>query len=379
MKLFELFNYKKRNAKEIWDYKMLEPYPINIDLVIQQGKNEHGKLSSIMIQNKDYCFYRYCSYPDNSGGYVLRRNKKNLQELVYFGENMQLCCIYHDYLFQVDHHSKVGGQFYIVCTDIFTGDQNKYELFGKGSNWTHHVYCQDSVDEMYVENDELIIKVHRVKDNTPSFAKKNVADDDLFNIDTDYTIAVTFKLGELEANVFFPSSTNVNQNIEKVVSLYINCLKVMLNQIDKQSFLENTENEVSAFLYFITDFALYNAEKDREQSATAIKKYLINTYNIKLAEMDVFDKRVDFYSEFARGRKAKAFWYLGGDINELNANSLVRCLSAFGDVIRNPELLYDYDTGNLLITSIDDSLSFANIMINAILPSIAKYFKDIQA
>jgi len=155
-------------------YEILQPYKIDIEKVnrLYQSIAASAEFNfgmrreycELIMESSDYNFYSYRSFPDGSGGDLLRQNKKDPSNVVYFGEHKTFNCIFHGYLFQVNGYSDIGGIYYILQTNITTGAQKKLKWFGKGRILSHHLFCQDSVTAMSVKNDELVLSVHRIKE-----------------------------------------------------------------------------------------------------------------------------------------------------------------------------------------------------------------------
>ena len=85
--------------------------------------------------------------------------------------------VFHNYFFQCEH-SGLDGRFSVWGYNIETGLMEKFWWFGEETiflifdNGHSTAACQDYVNAMYVKDDELVIEVHRFKDNITGIITK---------------------------------------------------------------------------------------------------------------------------------------------------------------------------------------------------------------
>lgn len=207
-----LFNRKKNTTpvikpskeKAIYEYKMMEQVNCDLDAALSNPNPGFMDFCKIIAENDKYRFCSYKAFKDNSGGYVIRQNKANPAEKLFFGENFQMACIYKSYLFQ-SGHSGERGRFYIFAKNIETGNVVKCDWLGKGDvfvniNGYGRFYVQDTINDFGVENDELVFHIKREKSN-------NETPLDKYDIDTEYILKVTIENGQFKPVAIFNVET----------------------------------------------------------------------------------------------------------------------------------------------------------------------------
>ena len=195
--------------------QLLTPLDIDVNRAEKYGVNVSssidGAVCKRIAENKDYIFYNYGCFKDGSGGCNLRQSKQDEKQVVFFGEARILSCIFHGFLFQVNHHD-YGSELYLWAKDVETGNEKVFSWFGKYSIPTGFGsrYSQDDISEMYVDEatDTLIIKAHRRFCET-TLQKQNI-EDDLFNIETDYYLSITFDNFDFHATAIY-DKTSIKQ------------------------------------------------------------------------------------------------------------------------------------------------------------------------
>lgn len=163
-------------TKEIYRHKILERCWIDIDKI--NRRYEKGKIKTKFSGQQEYCkiiaedekywFYSYRNYSDGSGGYILRRDKKSKDNIVFFGECKKFNVIFHNYLFQANTRAETGNP-HITATNITDGYVKNFDhwisnervmlIFGSFGRF----FGKDFVDDMYINNDKLILEISRIK------------------------------------------------------------------------------------------------------------------------------------------------------------------------------------------------------------------------
>ena len=206
-------NYKDRHKpKTIYEYKILERYPINIEkcnqIYVESGCTESYKgreYCELIDESEEYRFYSYLTCSDGSGGYVLRQDKSVPDEVVYFGKNKRFNCVFNGYLFQVDRTDELWKGFGITARNIYTGELVRCNWLSKKGHFVliggyGRVYSQDTVNNVFIKDDKLIFEVSRVKSDDP-FEENDEFDEN--DIDVNYTLVVKYAFGEFKVTRFF--------------------------------------------------------------------------------------------------------------------------------------------------------------------------------
>lgn len=196
---------EKRKPKSIFRYKILEPYPIDIEKTNQAyaaAPHEKGgserEYCEIIAENDEYRFYTYQTYSDGSGGYILRQEKNPSAEVVYFGEKKKYNCLFGGYLFQVDKTGEVRW-FGITARNVKTGELIKCDWLSHewrliNFNGFGRFYSADIVEDVVKDGDKLIFKVTRL--NTKRDYDSLYGDDE--DIVAKYTLVVECIFGEFK-------------------------------------------------------------------------------------------------------------------------------------------------------------------------------------
>ena len=121
-------------------------------------------------------------------------------------------CVFHDHLIQVNK-SAYGDELYVYAKEIYTGQEKIYKWLGKYSIDTGRGsrYDQDHVQSMRIDEaaDTIVLKINRTK--CPYITNPN-EEDQLTNIDTDYTLTISYRDGDFHAVATYP--TNILQIFE---------------------------------------------------------------------------------------------------------------------------------------------------------------------
>lgn len=225
--------------KEPYECKILETYKIDIEKTnnIYKTNNPNGKSElgtqreycELIAESSEYNFYSYRTYSDGSGGYVLRQDKQNPMNVVYFGDCKIHNCVFHGYLFQVNRSGEIG-RFGITGKNIQTGEIRNFSWLSDKAN-TYVIngfgrfYCQDSVNKVFIKDGKLVFKITRKKsDYSPEESDKN----NKYDVDTDYDLVISYTEGKLKATAVYPAnigkpSKSSNQYLSRDISKQLQC------------------------------------------------------------------------------------------------------------------------------------------------------------
>ncbi len=99
------------------------------------------------------------------------------------------------------------------------------------------------------------------------------------------------------------------------------------------------ERELYAFTFLLADIIFEHDHKNRYELTAQIKRKL--NYRFAWFNLDEFDKRVDFYTQFINGKIPRAF-NVPLDLLDVS-NAVTRVVHAFEDMLYSPNLIDDYD------------------------------------
>lgn len=111
---------------------------------------------------------------------------------------------------------------------------------------------------------------------------------------------------------------------------------------------------------------------------SCLNYHIANKYNNGNLDLNYIYGRVDFYASIVKGRVVQGIWWLGDENFIKNADILSKCMYAFADIIRNPDLINDYDKGITNITNIVESMIFAKSFFEDIRNLMIEYFKSVM-
>lgn len=163
------------SKKPMYKYKPLERVRIDIDAVNSKFIAANPKLNS--YDEKEYCeligetgtyrVYIYQRKASGFGGYFLRQEKTHSKKVAYLGSARKHCCVFHDKIFTIDSFSPTHQVSHpLICKDINTGVQTEMKIlsdkgFREFIGTSIHLYCQDVVHSLAVQNDTMTLEVYR--------------------------------------------------------------------------------------------------------------------------------------------------------------------------------------------------------------------------
>ena len=197
--LFGKKNYGKEPKKDIFKHNVLEPCKLNLDLLLSEGHDDKHYKTELVAENSEYYFFRYKAFENGVGGYILRRSKKNLDEIVYLGESKYMCATYKNFLFMTDRNAELG-KFLLLAQDIKTGEVKRFNCFSpygemKVIGGYGRYYSQDEVLDIIANDESLVLKVRRTKISEKSIESLGGPVDEHVNKDIEYQLIITYENG----------------------------------------------------------------------------------------------------------------------------------------------------------------------------------------
>lgn len=131
---------------------------VEIDLKKRIASSSFLSSCRLLTENDTYRFYR-CDFS-------MLREEKSSGNVVYFAHSGSPACIYHDKLYWFNYGSILSDKYISRCNIIDGAQQESLswlsnEKTGETIGHSYHIVSEDSVTEMRVENDSLIIIVKR--------------------------------------------------------------------------------------------------------------------------------------------------------------------------------------------------------------------------
>lgn len=210
-KEYNLFISEEERNRKYWDeLEMMEPVEISNEELFSHGK--------YIAESHDYLFYSYHSDENKAWGtYLVRVTKRNPTEMVFFGEQEDWNCIFHEYLFSIDKRSGFFSDLSLRQVDVDSGEESALDLFGKGRVFeafgrdSVHEICQDKIQNMYVKDDVLVLEVSRKEGSVrPGVIEK-------YNKDLEYRIEISFDNTELKVDKIFPEIPDSDNEISEEI------------------------------------------------------------------------------------------------------------------------------------------------------------------
>lgn len=141
--------------------------------------------------------------------------------------------------------------------------------------------------------------------------------------------------------------------------------------------VKNAEFELLPAMLVVVDYSCLSANKDRHLIVSRLIELISGKYLTKKEEARLLDERVDFYGSIIRGRTLRAEWLQGQVAMVKNERAIVRCVTALGDILINPECANDYDNAPSLLCGVFEMTEFAGMYIKEIMPLFVELFKVI--
>lgn len=138
---------------------------------------------------------------------------------------------------------------------------------------------------------------------------------------------------------------------------------------------ENCKPITAAYLFVLSDFSLAAKGKYEERNGTAQKIFsVLEGKYLTPSEMSVFDKTIDLFGQVIRGEiRARGDWCFSNDVGD---NSIYNLFLCYGDLIKSPHYLDDYENAPISISGIDTMMNFA-VKFNPILNMTTAYLEQL--
>lgn len=170
-------------------------------------------------------------------------------------------------------------------------------------------------------------------------------------------------------------ATLVDTN-QAYISIFANIYDKALSVLSVQSLVRNAEFELLPAMFVIADYSCLSSNKNRKLIGKELRTFVTRKYRLDNINDQLFNNRVNFYGSIIRGKSLRADWLPNLQTIQ-NADAIVRCATALGDILINPACANDYENAPILLYDIFSLTSFADIYINKIIPLFVELFKEI--
>lgn len=168
-----------------------------------------------------------------------------------------------------------------------------------------------------------------------------------------------------------------NISIDTYFNIFANIYQRASSALSSQALAHNSEFELLPAMLVIADYSCLSANKNRQRIVNGLINYISEKCGFDDTSEKLFDERIDFYGSIIRGKPLRAEW-LQGQLEVIqDADAIVRCATALGDILINPECANDYDNAPILLYSIFAITDFAEMYIKEIIPLFVELFKQI--
>lgn len=150
-----------------------------------------------------------------------------------------------------------------------------------------------------------------------------------------------------------------------------------LSSLLAQPIVRNAEFELLPAMLVVADYSCLSANKDRRLIVNKLYQLISEKYLRKKEETKLFDERVDFYGSIIRGRTLRTDWLQRQVAMVENEGAIVRCVTALGDILINPECANHYDNAPSLLCGVFEMTEFTGMYIKEIIPLFVELFKEI--
>lgn len=160
--------------KPMYKYKPLERVKIDIDAVNeafiatnpQLNRFDKKEFCEFIGETDQYRIYIYQRTVGGIDGYFLRQDKASPKKVRYLGSARKHCGVFHGKIFTIDSFSPTNRIHHpLICKDIISGTQTEMKILSdKGFREfvaSMHLYCQDVVHSLEVQNDEMVLEIYR--------------------------------------------------------------------------------------------------------------------------------------------------------------------------------------------------------------------------
>lgn len=141
----------------------------------------------------------------------------------------------------------------------------------------------------------------------------------------------------------------VGINFEKEYDELLNYMQLSGIRVDKE-----IQTELAAYLFVIVDIAVFHSDNRLIINSVIKQKIQEKIPSLVISELE---SKIDFYSEFIRGKKPRAELLTLCDDSvrqKCNINPLTRITMAFADRVLNPACIVDYDNAPMRLSGIFD-------------------------
>lgn len=167
---------------------------------------------------------------------------------------------------------------------------------------------------------------------------------------------------------------DADNTIFKVQSLFTVYYSEIANAFRDFGKCENLEQELISLLYMLSDLAAKSVNYDRYIVSDGLWFLFDHAFEDAGLNENTIDDRVEFYSEFVRGRKAKVSFARHAQVSEHERTGLFGAIYAFGDVMFYPPYVVNYYDPRIYVFDAHESFRYYVFFENVIFKLFWDYY-----
>lgn len=241
--------------------------------------------------------------------------------------------------------------FNAVASDLMTHKYNisSTELDGEGKKYLHNlrIFGNEIVERGIISSDRLNELMRNISDVIFFRKERNEIKQKL---NKQYTEII-----EKYYKVFYETlsgycSKEVDLRFEIIPFMYI----IGIIAVKAEYQIQNSQNSIDNLMLSISEkLDVYTSSADSS----------IGTKLVDENEKELFEERLDLYTDITNGGEYRGDWCLAGIPDIIGKDIFMRCMIVLGDLLMNPDCGKDYYSAPVCINGIFEIEAFQNMLI----------------
>ncbi len=164
---------------------------------------------------------------------------------------------------------------------------------------------------------------------------------------------------------------NRNDSNQNKIALFELRRSQLLKAINRSKFPRNASFEVLPVMVAVADYASFCSGKDNKDLLCELILHHIHNEE----DASKFSNRWSLYAQIIDGKSPRGEWIIG-DKSQWKNDDIIRCATAFGDVLINPECAENYDHAPRVFRGILETADFATEIMLPVTKVLIGVFKD---